>query len=378
MQRRRLWTIVAAVAAPAALVLAGCAQQQPASDTSSGAASEAAAAAPAPSSSFGGDATVPEAVAKPLRVALVARTTQGGWLEDYKGAIQEEVTALGGTLQVFDAQNDLSKMASDIDTAVNSGVDALLLDNGTDDALHKSVQAALDKGIPVVTYDFALTNDGVAAINQDDAALATNGLEAIKSDFGGTANIVVISVAGYTPLDNRLAAVNSFVKENTGIRIVAQTGTVSNQAALDTEAQVEALLKANPDKGQIDAIWTHWNDFAVGAFNALKTQGRSDVKLYTVDLTDQDLPFFWDTSVDFEAASASNPETIGIAQVRLAYQKVAGDDVTDVTVQPVLVRKADLPATQISYGDLGQYVPGWTDDATVWPAWIQTLESQHQ
>lgn len=377
MQRRRLWTIVAAIAAPVALVLAGCAQQQPASSTSGGASSEAA-AAPAPSSSFSGDATVPEAVAKPLKIALVARTTQGGWLEDYKGAIQKEVTALGGTLQVFDAQNDLSKMASDIDTAVNSGVDALLLDNGTDDALHKSVQAALDKGIQVVTYDFGLTNEGVAAINQDDAALANNGLEAIKADFGGTANIVVISVAGYTPLDNRLAAVNAFVTANPGIKVVAQTGTVSNQAALDTEAQVEALLKANPDKGQIDAIWTHWNDFAVGAFNALKTQNRSDVKLYTVDLTDQDLPFFWDSAVDFEAASASNPETIGIAQVRLAYEKVAGEDITDVTVQPVLVRKSDLPSSPISYGDLGQYVPGWTDDATVWPAWIQTLESQHQ
>ena len=92
-----------------------------------------------------------------------------------------------------------------------------------------------------------------------------------------------------------------------GIRIVTQTGTVSGSPALDTSAQVAALLAANPAGGDITAIWSHWNEFTRGAFTALADAGRTDIAVYTVDLTDQELPYFWDESVDFRAASASNP-----------------------------------------------------------------------
>ena len=194
----------------------------------------------------------------------------------------------------------------------------------------------------------------------------------------GTANIVVISVAGYTPLDNRLAAIKKYIAAHPGIKIVTQTGTVNGSSSLDTQAQVEALLKAHPDKGQIDAIWTDWNDFSVGAANALKAEGRSDVKLYTVDLTDQNLPFFWTSTARLEAAVASNPETIAISQVRLAYEKAAGLDVSNLTVEPVTVTRSQLPAAAVAYSSLSTYVPGWSKDSTQWPAWIQTLETEHQ
>jgi simple sugar transport system substrate-binding protein len=153
---------------------------------------------------------------------------------------------------------------------------------------------------------------------------------------------------------------------------------LSGNSSLDTQAQVKALLKAHPNKGDIDAIWTDWNDFSVGAALALKAEGRSDVKLYTVDLTDQNLPYFWDSTTPLQAVSASNPQTIAISQVRLAYRKAAGEQVTDLTVEPVVVTRDGLPHTAFPYAQLSQYVPSWSQDATSWPAWIQTLENGHK
>lgn len=284
MSSRILRVTAAALSLPLVLGITACSEQQSASSTDSSADTTSASGI---DSTFTGSAEIPEALSEPLDVALVIRTTQGGWLEAYTDAVETEVAALGGSLQIYDSQNDLSKMSSNVDTAVNADVDLLLIDSGTQDALGTSVQKAIDADIPVVAYDSDFTIDGVVSVSQDDTALARNGLEQIKTDFGGTAKIVVISVAGYTPLDNRLAEVESFISENPGIEIVAQTGTVSGSASLDTAAQVEAILKAYPDEGEIDAIWTHWNDFSVGAYQALKSQNRSDVALYTVDLTDQ-------------------------------------------------------------------------------------------
>lgn len=359
----------------AAAAVSSAASAASSAGSSSGVASDASSAA-APSSAAA-DAAIPAAVDKPLKVALVIRTTQGGWLEEYVKTVTSEVAKLGGTLQVFDSQNDLAQMASNVTTAVTSGADILLIDNGTAAALAAPIKAAVAKGLPVVSYDTDPI-DGVASINQDDKALATDSIGALDKDFNGTANIVVLSVAGYAPLDHRLAAVNEYIKSHPGIKIVAQTGTVSSNAALDTEAQVKALLQAHPAKGDIDAIWTDWNDFSIGAANALKQMNRSDIKLYTVDLTEQNMPFFWDPVAHLTAVAASNPQTIAVSQVRLAYQKAAGEKVSDLTVEPVLVTKADLPAKAVPYSDLATLVPAWTKDETAWPAWISALEAKHQ
>lgn len=360
----------AAVGAAAALLLTGCSEQ-------SAAPTEEAAEELVIPGNFEGDATVPAEVEGGLDVALVTRITTGSWYETYAAAVEAEVAGLGGTLQVLDSNDDLAKMASNVDTAVNSGADVILINNGTAEALDESVQKALDADIVVATYDSDIELDGVSSIDQNDAALATNGLGVLAEDFDGEAGIVVLSVAGYAPLDRRLEAVDTFVGENPGIEIVQQTGTVSGNAALDTAGQVAALLSSNAEGGDVQAIWSHWNEFTRGAFTAISDAGRSDVAVYTVDLTDQELPYFWDEQVDFRAASATNPATIGRSQVRLAWTLKAGDDTSSLLVEPALVTKADLPEEEISYTELAEYVPAWNEDESTWPTWIKTLHEQN-
>lgn len=321
-------------------------------------------------------ADVPAAVAEPLKVALVTRITTGSWYETYARGVQSQVDAFGGSLQIYDSNNDLSKLASNVSAAVAANVNVLLINNASAEAAEGPVQEALDAGITVVTYDSDLTNDGLTAINQDDKALAGNGLAGIKEDFTEGANIAVLSVAGYPPLDRRLEVVDQFLADNPDFKKVATAGVVSGNAALDTQAQVEALLKANPNPGDIDVIWSHWNEFTRGAFEAIKTSGRTDVKVYSVDLTDQELPYFWDKGVDFQLASATNPATVGIWQVRLAYQKVAGEDPgAEVQVAPAVVRKSDLPENAIEWSALAEAVPAWNQAEHKWPDWIAALEA---
>lgn len=361
------WRIAAVLTLPV-LALAACTSEQAPAAEATGAATEQAAVT---------DVEIPDAVAEPLDVALVTRITTGSWYETYARAIEAQVDAFGGSLQIYDSANDLAKMASNVDTAVNSGADVLLVNNGTAEALDGPVQKALDAGIAVVTYDSDLTLDGITAINQDDQALAGNGLAAIKEDFPDGADLVVLSVAGYPPLDRRLEVVDQFLTDNPSFTQVTTAGVVSGNAALDTQAQVDALLKQYPEEGDIDVIWSHWNEFTRGAVEALKQAGRTDVKVYSVDLTDQELPYFWDEGADFVAASATNPATVGQSQVRLAYQKVAGEEPgAAVEVAPALVRKSDLPAEPIQFSELADVVPAWSASDAEWPEWVGALEAQ--
>ncbi len=319
---------------------------------------------------------VPEKLKKSLKVALVTRITSGSFFAQYSKGIKEQVEAFGGVLKIYDSNNDLAKMASNVEAAINEKVDAILVNNGTAQALAPVVKKAIDAGIPVVAYDSDLSLPGVTSIDQDDYLLAWQSLKQMAVDLNGKGNIAVLWVAGYLPMERRQVMIEAFQKRYPQIKEVARFGTVSANTALDVQAQVEALLKKYPEKGQIDAIYTTWDEFTRGAVQALAQAGRTDIKVYGIDLTDEDLQLMMKPGTTWEAASATNPFELGKAQVRLVYQKVAGEPVPDsVQIEPVLVKKALLPA-DVKFDQLGTYVKGWgSSDLAVSP-WMAKLKDE--
>jgi len=337
-----------------------------------------AAAVPAAKDETGGgesaQARIPEKLRKPLRIALVTRITTGSFFAQYSQGIRDQVEAFGGELKIYDSNNDLAKMASNIEAAVNEKVDAILVNNGTAQALDPAVKKALDAGIPVVAYDSDLILPGVTSIDQDDYLLGWQSLKQLATDLNGEGRIGVLWVAGYLPMERRQVMIEAFYKRYPKIEEVARAGTVTANTALDTQAQVEAWLKKFPNKGDLDAIYTTWNEFTRGAYQALKQAGRTDIPIYGIDLTEEDLPLFQAEDSPWIAASATNPTDIGQVQTRLAYQKVAGETVpSSVSIEPRLILKSHLPKEPISFADLGQYVPGWGKSDLAWSPWMDEL-----
>ena len=214
-----------------------------------------------------------ETLPKNLEVALVMQMSIGTFSSQYIEGVTEQVEAFGGNVKVYNAENDLSKMASYVDTATTQGVDVILIDHGRADALKEPVQRALDKGIKVVAFDNDLTNEGVTVIDQDDYLLAWRSLKALAEDLDGEGNIVTIWVGGFTPMERRHTIYDAFLKRYPGIQEVAKFGSATNNTALDTQSQMEAILKKYPE-GEIDAVFAMWDEFAKGASRAIKQAGR--------------------------------------------------------------------------------------------------------
>lgn len=222
------------------------------------------------------------------KVALIMQSNLGTFSTQYIAGVTDQVKAFGGELTVFTSEGDLAKMASNVDAAINQKFDAILIDHGTGEALNESVTRAKDAGIAVVVFDATVEVEGVPVVEQGDQEMARMTLEKLKEDFNGEANIVRIWVAGFAPMERRMAAYTAFLEENTGIKEVATFGSVTANTALDTQAQMEAILKQYPNEGDITAIWAPFNEFAKGAVRALEQAGRTDIKVYGVDMSDED------------------------------------------------------------------------------------------
>lgn len=372
MLNKKLVFILALVIALSSL-LAACGKStttsSPAPSTEAAATTEASAAAtPAPSAD-------PLASLLGKKIALIIQLNLGTFSAQYIDGVKEQVEKLGGTVQVFAAEDDLAKMSSSLDAAVNQKFDGILIDHGTAEALDAGVKNALEKKIPVVAFDSGIQVPDVTGLEQGDQKMAEQTLTQLSKDIGGKGKIVKIWVAGFAPMERRQIAYKAFIDSNPDIKEIATFGAATKNTALDTQAQMEALLKKYPKKGDITAVWASWDEFAKGAARAIQQAGRDEIKVYGIDLSDEDLQMIQDPKSPWIASAAVDPKDIGRVQVRFLYQKLHGEKTPDkVVLDSIFVSRDQLPATQVSTADLSQHVKGWGGSEQGYTDWLKQLE----
>ncbi len=354
------------------LVLTACGGKEESGGASSSPAASPSASAPASESALPADV---EAL-KGKKIALIMRLNTGTFGAQYVEGVTKQVEKFGGTVTVMTSENDLSKMAANLDSAVNQKFDGILIDHGDPGALTAGVNKALAAGIPVVAFDSALNGvEGVTNLAQNDQKLAELTLEQLAKDAGGKGNIVKVWVAGFPPMESRQISYKKFQEKYPDIKEIAAFGDASNPQ-LDTQNKMEAVLKQYPNKGDITAVWAAWDEFAKGASNAIKQAGRNEIKVYGIDLSDEDLKMIQDPTSPWVASAAVDPTSIGMVQVRYLYQKLHGDQ-TDAVVElePVFVHRDMLPTDKVvTTNDLAQYVEGWGETEAGYTDYLKALE----
>jgi len=320
---------------------------------------------------------IPERFEEPVKIAVVMQMSIGTFSSQYISGVKEQVEKFGGEVQIYNAENDLSKMATYIETAINQKVDAILIDHGRADAIETPVKKAVEQGIAVVAFDNDLNVDGVTVIDQDDYSLAWKTLKTLAEDLNGEGEIVTIWVAGYTPMERRHVIYEAFKKRYPNIKEVAKFGTASANTALDTQAQMEAILKKYPNKGDIDAVFATWDEFAKGATRAIQQAGRDEIKVYGIDLSNEDLEMIQQPNSPWVATTATDPAEVGKVQVRFAYQKLASEETPSIySLEPHLVKRSMLPDSTITMDELNQYITDWGQSTVATSPWMKALEEK--
>lgn len=321
--------------------------------------------------------SIPERLQEPVKIAVITQMSIGTFSSQYIAGVKEQVEAFGGEVQIYNADNDLSKMATFVETATNQKVDAILIDHGRKDALEAPVKKALQQGIAVVAFDNDLTLDGVTVIDQDDYSLAWKTLKTLAEDLNGEGEIVTIWVGGYTPMERRHVMYEAFKQRYPNIKEIAKFGTASANTALDTQTQMEAILKKYPNKGDIDAVFATWDEFAKGATRAILQAGRNEIKVYGIDLSDEDLEMIQQPNSPWVATTATDPAEVGKVQVRFAYQKLAGEKTPNIySLEPHLVKRSSLPKQSIKMTNLHEYISSWGESNVAISPWMEALEEK--
>lgn len=184
-------------------------------------------------------------------------------------------------LQWNSAGGDVSTQANQVDQYVNAGVDAIIIVPVQADSLGPQVAAAKAAGIPIIAVNTSLTGVEVdASVQPDDVAAGEQEATQMVDAIGTTGNVVVLQgPLGSSPQLDRGEGIDNVLAENPGITVLAQD--TANWRRDEAVNKMKNWISAFGD--QIDGVIAQNDDMALGAIQALREAGLTDVKVVGID-----------------------------------------------------------------------------------------------
>ena len=357
------------------LFVAACGQGAASPSATASAAPSAAASESAPASeSPSAAAALPAPFdAGPVKIALVRQLGSGDYFEQWLAGAEAQAEKLGIELLTSDARGDNAAQATNLETAINQGVKAIIIDHGQTETLTPGIDKALAASIPVVAFDANANNPKVPQIEQSDAQLAQLALDQLVTDTGGEGDIAYVYVAGFAPLDRRNEVFEQVLAANPGLKNVATFGTVSESTAAEVQTQATAVLTANPG---IKAIFAPYDEFAKGATLAVTAAGLQDkVKVYGADVSTADIDVITADGSPWVATAGTDPGNVGRVAVRAAALLAAGEAVDpQIVVNPALITQQFLRDNAVTtIEQLGEKLPALDTPELVTAPWFESL-----
>jgi ribose transport system substrate-binding protein len=298
-----------ALVAVVMMIAAGCSMQAPAAEKESG--------------KKGGK----------MKIGLSISTLNNPFFVTLKKGAEAKAKELGVELITVDAQNDAAKQASDVEDLIQKGVDLIVINPTDSDAVGAAVTAANNANIPVITVDRSAKSGKVVS------HIASNNVEGGKmaGDYlvelvGKGANVVELEgIPGSSAARERGEGFHKAVDGQLNV-VVKQPANFDRAQGLSV---MENILQSKSD---IKAVFAHNDEMALGALEALKSAGKTDVVVVGFDATEDAVKAV--KNGEMAGTVAQKPELIGQKAIETAKQVKEGKKVDKfIPVELELVKK---------------------------------------
>lgn len=190
---------------------------------------------------------------------------------------------------VTDGQNDSATQSGQVDEMVAQGIDVLIISPRDSDALAGAVDRAVTAGVKVIAADRAVNTTVDTYIGSDNVEAGVVSGENIASVLGDGGKLVELAGSlGASPTIARGDGLRTGL-EGSGVTIVdSQTADYDQAKGLTV---MQDLLQKYPS-GSIDGVYTHNDQMAFGAIQAIKEAGReSEIQVFSIDGEDKALEY---------------------------------------------------------------------------------------
>jgi ribose transport system substrate-binding protein len=224
----------------------------------------------------------PLASAEGIKVGMAVREITNDYNRGIISSAQAVIEENGDEMIVTDAQADFQKHNENIESLINSDIDALIIQLGDPQQIQPLVEKATAKGIPVVTAGIGSYVPGTYTdVGADDALMTALAADALLSAINYKGNVYVVWVPGAPLLETRKRVFEAVCATYADVTL-HEVPSEHNPAK--TQTQIEELLIANPEEGSIAGIFTTYDSMMTGASEAIRRAGRgNEISIVGID-----------------------------------------------------------------------------------------------
>jgi ribose transport system substrate-binding protein len=203
--------------------------------------------------------------------------------KDLKAKTNCDITIDWRTPDTEDGQVQAQRIAQ----AVNEGTDVILISCSDAAKVTGAINDAVDKGVPVMTFDSdAPDSKRFASYGADDIECGTMTMDELAKQLGEKGNVAILAGNQNAPnLQKRVQGAKDAAAKYPGIKIVDTF--YHPESPQDATAAVMAAMNANP---QING-WAMIGGWPLFAPSLLKDLDPAKVKIVAVDALPEELPY---------------------------------------------------------------------------------------
>lgn len=259
--------------------------------------------------------------AGPFTIGVSNGFTASEWRTQMIANLEEavaEYAAQGLEIDLIIENDDVDEAGQieQIRNLVNAGVDAIIINPNSPDALNAAFDEAAAEGVLIYAVDQAVTSQTVTNVVIDQSEWAQISARWLAEQVGEGAEIVMVNgIAGHPANEARVSGAMSVLEAN-GIEVLANTNADWSQA--EGQSVMQELLSQYGDR--IDGVWAQ-DGVAEGVLRALIDADRLD--LVTTGEARAGYLRLWQEN-DVDTIGVINPPGVAVTALRVALQELQG------------------------------------------------------
>lgn len=278
-------------------------------------------------------------------IGLMVQDMSNPFFSAMDRAAKVQAKKIGATLNVQDAQLDLTTQDNQISAFIEQGVDLIIVSAVDESGLKPAIERARAAGIIVVAVDTPAK--GADAIVMTDGVQAGElSCEYLANQLGGKGNILIVDGTPIQTITDRIKGCKMAIEKYPDIKVVGQQASKNDRA---TGLSVTTdMLTANKD---VQGIFGMNDPSALGAALAVEQAGRSDQIIVTgVDGSPEGVDELKRAGSPFVGMSTQNPAEMVRQAIKFAQQVVDGETPEETTIL--------IPSEMITRENVDEY-KGW-------------------
>jgi ribose transport system substrate-binding protein len=262
-----------------------------------------------------------------VKIGLSVSTLNNPFFVSLRDAIVADAEAKGYEIIVVNAQDDAATEISGIEDLIQQNVDVLLVNPTDSAAVSSAVQSANNAGIPVITIDRSADKGEVETlITSDNVAGGEMAADYILENIGEDAKVAEIEgIAGASATRERGEGFHQIADDH--LQIVA-----SQPADFDRTKGLTVMENTLQGNGDIQAVFAHNDEMALGALEAIKAAGK-DIVVIGFDGVEDAIASV--EAGELTATIAQQPDLMGQEAVSAVEKVLDGEKLEEVIKVPL-------------------------------------------